>query len=1021
LKKLVLSDRYFDDKKKKWTGRTNEGEKNKLDHISKNFQQLSLLEYLYIGGAGDDDRWDIQKIENLPQNIHMLNINSNQISKIENLPQNIHTLDIYNNQISKIENLPQNIHSLDFGNNQISKIENLPQDIHTLHIGSNRISKIENLPQSIHKLIISNNQISKIENLPNDIQTLYISSNQISKIENLPNDIHTLYINSNQISNIENLPQNIHNLDIRSNQISNIENLPNDIQRLDISSNQISKIENLPQNIHNLDIRSNQISKIENLPNDIQRLYIRSNQISKIENLPNDIQTLDISSNQISKIENLPQNIHTLGISHNQIKDLKPLLPFIEKRIKYNISKNPIENPPMDIVKQGDKAILNYFKQLEEEEGKQEYLFEAKLLVIGEAGAGKTTFARRIQNPQAPMPKKSESTHGINIDKWDFPLPAEAMEVLTEAATFFVNLWDFGGQEIYHATHQFFFSQKSLYVLLADTREQKTDFSYWLNTVEQLAGDDSLLFILLNRREDHNWNIDELGYRSRFGEIMTGVETIDLSVSADIPALQEKICERLKRLDGIGQPLIKSWVDIRESLAEETANAISLARFREICALHGRTDEQDIVNISRYFHRIGVFTHYVDDAALQDKIYLNSNHLVKTVYQFLEHELVEARKGRLTQADIDTVWKTQPLEKGKMLVLLEKYGLMYQASADEYIIPVHLKSEQPYAAWQHETESPMLHFRYQFDKYMPKGLLSRLIVALHKYIPDHSLVWHRGVNLSHNGASAEIIEQYGGTNQFDIRIVGDFQRDLLVIITSQFDKILSDFKKLALDKSIQCPCTECAETKDAYFHKTKDIEKALIKNKLSVECKNSTDDIRIRKLLMLMDYENVLSNLKEKARDSVLLREMREMKSMLNEQGEKSMLQHEYILEHVQENNALLKMIKAQTNRAEVQEMIQALLAEQSENDVEDIIKFLNVAVQTQDVQNMEEFGAIQKAIANLNKSSTGLEGKIKIGLPLAALTGIDMSIEGKLNLKKVMKKIIQKTEELAVKHNINY
>jgi len=29
-----------------------------------------------------------------------------------------------------------------------------------------------------------------------------------------------------------------------------------------------------------------------------------------------------------------------------------------------------------------------------------------------------------------------------------------------------VNIWDFGGQEIYHATHQFFLTHRSLYLLL---------------------------------------------------------------------------------------------------------------------------------------------------------------------------------------------------------------------------------------------------------------------------------------------------------------------------------------------------------------------------------------------------------------------------------------------------------------------------------------------------------------------------------------------------------------------------
>ncbi len=45
---------------------------------------------------------------------------------------------------------------------------------------------------------------------------------------------------------------------------------------------------------------------------------------------------------------------------------------------------------------------------------------------------------------------------------------------------FRVNIWDFGGQEVYHSTHQFFLTHRSLYLLVADDRKEDTDFNYWL-------------------------------------------------------------------------------------------------------------------------------------------------------------------------------------------------------------------------------------------------------------------------------------------------------------------------------------------------------------------------------------------------------------------------------------------------------------------------------------------------------------------------------------------------------------
>jgi Miro-like protein. len=63
-----------------------------------------------------------------------------------------------------------------------------------------------------------------------------------------------------------------------------------------------------------------------------------------------------------------------------------------------------------------------------------------------------------------------------------------------------MNIWDFGGQEIYHATHQFFLTKRSLYILVADTRKEDTDFYYWLNVVELLSDNSPLLIVKMRNK-----------------------------------------------------------------------------------------------------------------------------------------------------------------------------------------------------------------------------------------------------------------------------------------------------------------------------------------------------------------------------------------------------------------------------------------------------------------------------------------------------------------------------------------
>ncbi|MFM9951492.1 MAG: COR domain-containing protein [Saprospiraceae bacterium] len=974
LEELILSNQWWDEKKRKWVESQNKGGKNLLSALPPTLSNLTHLESLKIGGDYVS-RWQISDILVLEKltSLTSLNLSSNQITD------------------SRFLEKLASLNSLDLSYNQISDIR-----------------FVEKLT-SLTSLDLSSNQISDIRFLENltSLTSLDLSYNQISDIRF-----------------VEKLTE-LTTLDLRDNQISDIRFL----ERL--------------TTLTTLDLRDNQISDIRFLEKltALKTLYLHSNQISDIRFLERltALNALDLSLNQISDVRPLLKldKLRKIVLNHNQITDLSGIWEFlIKKRLKavweewndteqgeINLKDNPITTPPLEVVKEGHEAILNYFQQLEREGGRKDYLYEAKLLIIGEAGSGKTTFAWRIKNQDAEMPGEGDSTHGINIDKWEFTLTAGTIgkNIPHRNTAFYVNLWDFGGQEIYHGTHQFFFSHKSLYVLLADTREQKTDFSYWLNTVEQLSGEDSSLFILLNKPEDHNWKIDKNGLESRFGSMLKETVTIDLSVCEDLPPLQERIQHWMKQLPDIRQEMIESWVRIRESLAKETANFVNFDRFREICRTHGQTEKQDILFISSYFNRIGVFTHYMDNSALQDRIYLNSNWLVKTVYLLLEDQTIAKLNGRLTKKQVEEVWSDNELhyEVDKLTALLEHFGLMYKSGKkDEYIVPEHLPALQPYVSWAHEHEKDLLHFRYQFDKYMPKGLMSRLIVALHRYVTDQELVWNRGVNISHQGAHAEILEQYGGVNQFDIRIAGHFQRDLLVLITTAFDNILGDFAKLNFSKSIKCPCRKCSEEDKVYFHNTKDIENALIakahKPDPSVECKNSFEDVLLSKLLAVIDYEKVMKNIQEKSHGNQ--RVMEKMEELLGitlghrretREGFSSVSNQ---LDDIQKSLQDTKSIIAanQTN------ILQALENNQTDDAIlqgylTDIMEKLNQVAEKQ--ESFASHPAFQE-VKNALKTDVDVKGKFKLTWTLlpSILTGIPniaYEKEISLDLKAWTQKVI--------------
>jgi small GTP-binding protein len=222
----------------------------------------------------------------------------------------------------------------------------------------------------------------------------------------------------------------------------------------------------------------------------------RFSDISFLKDLKN-LTHLDLFNNQISEISSLKdlEDLKVVDLKHNKISEL-PVEACNWKGDLLDMFKgNPIEIPPMEIMEQGEIAIKVYLESLE---GKKRVLNEVKMLLVGDGGAGKTSLVKRLIGEE--FDKNEPQTHGININHW---------EVESEKAKIKINTWDFGGQEIMHATHQFFLSKRSLYVLVLDGRkDEKTE--YWLKHVKSFGGDSPVLVVINKIDENPGFDVNRL-------------------------------------------------------------------------------------------------------------------------------------------------------------------------------------------------------------------------------------------------------------------------------------------------------------------------------------------------------------------------------------------------------------------------------------------------------------------------------------------------------------------------------
>lgn len=710
----------------------------------------------------------------------------------------------------------------------------------------------------------------RLDEIPEEIAELtwltglFASFNAISDLSilaDLPNLQH-LDLRGNQLQDLRPLSglTELTYLDLAGNSIRDIEPLV-PLSRLEIlflSDNRITELAPLKSasRLKRLYLSNNGLTSISPFRNlaSLVELHLGNNNITDLEPLvsASRLEVLDITSNRVSDLEPLSQaTLKKFFFGHNHIRDLSPLIGVIKRGVVLKsqdrpaAALNPLTTPPPEIVAQGPGAILNYFTELERQGA--ESLYEAKLLIIGEGGAGKTSLARKIESAANPLPEEFESTMGIDVRR----LPLIEMEL---GRMFFINLWDFGGQEIYHSTHQFFLTHRSLYILVDDTRKDAKSvhdevFAYWLQVVELLGGGSPLL-IVQNEKSDRSKLLDLQSMQARFRFIKDSLQT-NLATNRGLERVLDSIRHWLMRLEHVGEKLPKQWAQIRKDvsvLSQSTAH-ISLSEYFEICARNRIPEESRAVTLSEYLHDLGAFLHFTNDPILRNIVILQNAWATDAVYAILDDEIIKRRSGFFTQADLDRLWsgETYRHHHHVLMALMERFELCYKLL--DHKPPTWLAPQLlPVTLQEFEWDSAdNLTVRYEYD-FMPKGILPRMIVRLNRYIVNLKTAWRSGIVLHRQETTAFVAETYA-RKEIVVRVTGNAPRELMTIVTEEIDRINSSYGALRVEKMIPCNCHTCQKTDTPHFYRYNNLQERMHRGKKTIECERSYDGIDVRTLL----------------------------------------------------------------------------------------------------------------------------------------------------------------------------
>jgi len=753
----------------------------------------------------------------------------------------------------------QRLTELDLSSNSLSAI---PTEVFELEW-------LETLNLSRNQLTIVPESIARLTNL----SVLVLYANQLTSvpeaISRLTN-LSQLYLGNNQLTSVpESITRltNLSQLDLSWNQLTSVPEVISrltNLSQLDLSDNQLTSVPEAISRLTNLSKLSLSYNQLTIVPESIARLtnlselYLGNNQltivpesISRLTNLSalglyanqltivpeaiarlTNLSILNLSRNQLTIVpESITRltNLSKLDLSQNQLTSIPESITRLANLSELNLIRNPLEDPPIEIAKQGINALREYFRQ---KQAGTDTLYEAKLIIIGEGGAGKTTLARKIQNLDSPLPNPDESTQGIDVQEWHF--------TMENGADFRVNIWDFGGQEIYHATHQFFLTKRSLYLLVADSRKEQPHLDYWLNVVE-LFSENSPLLLIKNELNDRPVQIDESQLRGRFDNFQASFATNlgNPRGRVEVENIIKSIKYHISQLPHIGTEFPKTWIKIRAILEQDNRNYISLDEYFKICDKNGVTQGNSgdgRLTLSQFLHDLGVILHFQDDkkSLLYKTIILNPNWGTDAIYKVLDNNRVKTNLGKFTDGDVSKIWQDSQYNnmQGELLELMSKFKLCYPInnSNNTYIAPQLLDSNPLQYQW---NISENLFLRYEYD-FIPKGILTRFIVEMHHCI-DEPKVWRSGVILKRDHTFAEVIETYH-RREIKIRLSGTNKRGLLEVITDKLDEIHHSYERLRVKKMIPCNCSVCKNSQNPYFYDLDKLRQRMANNKPNVEC-----------------------------------------------------------------------------------------------------------------------------------------------------------------------------------------